>query len=821
MKSMTYEFLFSHKKATASKQTIALFVLILIAQFVWSQVPHKFNYQAVARDGSGAIIANQNISARFTIRDIAATGPIIYQETQHLQTNQFGLFTAIVGEGPASIGNFSTINWGSGIKFLQVEFDAQGGNNYLIVGSSQLLSVPYALYAETAGNGGGGATGATGGTGPTGAKGNTGATGSNGATGANGLNGVTGATGLKGSTGVTGVTGAAGAGHASGTLNYVAKFTPDSVSLGNSSIFDNGTNVGIHTSTPQSSLHIHNFNSTSLQLTTDSTGKNVSDGFLFSVNDSSEAGIIQHENKDLFISTSDNERIRFTKNGLVGIGTSFPQRDLVLISQTGLPTSQQIVSVLTGQLATDGLLVGQSDVFGTAQLMNQENKPLLFGTNSLERMRINEAGKVGIGMTNPQRELVVTAGFDTAAIQLASTVTGTSKFDGFVIGQRSNTGEIQLMNYESENVSIGTSGKERVTISQDGRVGINIPSPVNDLVVKNAAALPSRFQITSFATGDGPSDGLVIGHNNSTGSAFITNYENEPLSFGTSSTERMRITETGRIGIGLISASPAYNMDAAFNTDAIFRLKGQGGSFNRSIFVLDKNSAVNDQAAVQYSLNNSAQWLAGTLNNSNYRIFNFNTGNDALTIDFTNDNVGIGTPAPAAKLEVNGQVKITGGGPAVGKVLISDATGLASWGEDNPKKGFSAYSQNGLLSVANGVETQILFDNINFNDGNYYDSGLGTFNVYSEGMYHFDVKILWENFSSTGNATLALRLNGIITEQTRQTISLGATVQQILNSNFKLYSGDVVDVVVLQSTGVSQNVNLNQLESVFEGYKVY
>ena len=723
------------------KKKVTLFVLVLMANIGWSQVPHKFNYQAVARDGSGAINVNQNISVRFSIRDIAVTGPIIYQETQYLQTNQFGLFTAMVGEGPAGIGNFSSINWGSGLKYLQVEFDAQGGNNYLIVGSSQLLSVPYALYAETAGNGGGGATGATGANGNNGANGVTGATGlsgttgptgakgNTGSTGTNGLNGVTGATGLKGNTGSTGVTGATGVGYASGTLNYVAKFTPDSVSLGNSSIFDNGTNVGIHTSTPQNSLQIHNTNATGLQLTTDSTGKNASDGFLISVNDSSQAGIMQMENKDLFISTSGNERIRFTKDGLVGIGTSSPQRDLVLISQSGLPTLQQIVSVLTGQLATDGLLVGQSDVFGTAQLMNQENKPLLFGTNSLERMRINEAGKVGIGTINPQRELVVSAGFDTAAIQLVSSVTGILKFDGFVIGQRSNTGEVQLMNYETENVSIGTSGSERVTISQDGRIGINVTSPVNDLVVKNAAAQPSRFQIASSATGTGPSDGLVIGHSNSNGAAFITNYENESLSFGTSSIERMRITETGKIGIGLVSASPAYNIDAAFNTDAIFKLKGQGGTFNRSIFILDKSSATNDQSAVQYSLNNSAQWLVGTLNNNNYRVFNFNTGNDALTIDFANDNVGIGTPAPAAKLEVNGQVKITGGGPAAGKVLISDATGLASWGEDNPKKGFSAYSQNGLLSVTSGVETQILFDNINFNDGNYYDAGLGTFNV--------------------------------------------------------------------------------------------
>ena len=191
--------------------------------------------------------------------------------------------------------------------------------------------------------------------------------------------------------------------------------------------------------------------------------------------------------------------------------------------------------------------------------------------------------------------------------------------------------------------------------------------------------------MVSAATGEGANDGLIIGHTTTAGDAFITNYENKPLSFGTSGTERMRITGIGNIGIGLISSAPAYNIDAVFNTDAIFHLLGKGGSFNRSIFNLDKNNFSTDQAAIQYSLNDTAQWLVGTLNNNNYRIFNFNSGNDDFVINYTTDNVGIGTPTPSAKLEVNGQIKITGGGPGAGKVLISDATGLASWGEDNPR----------------------------------------------------------------------------------------------------------------------------------------
>jgi hypothetical protein len=243
---------------------------------------------------------------------------------------------------------------------------------------------------------------------------------------------------------------------------------------------------------------------------------------------------------------------------------------------------------------------------------------------------------------------------------------------------------------------------------------------------------------------------------------------------------------------------------------------------NRAMLNLDRSDSLSDQAAVQYSLNDSAQWLAGTLNNNNYRVFNFNSGNDALTVDYLTDNVGIGTPSPTAKLEVNGQIKITGGGPGQGKVLISDAAGLASWGEDNPKKGFSAYSSSGTLAIASAVETPVLFDTENFNDGAYYNSALGQYQAGSEGMYHFDVKVNWNTLSATGEIILALRLNGIITEQVRQGIQPGlSSTQQVLNANLKLYAGDVIDIVVLQNTGLSQSLNLNSLDSGFEGFKVY
>lgn len=353
-------------------------------------------------------------------------------------------------------------------------------------------------------------------------------------------------------------------------------------------------------------------------------------------------------------------------------------------------------------------------------------------------------------------------------------------------------------------------------------MGVNVPFPVNDFVVKNAANGISKVQIVSGQTGDGPIDGLIIGHTDSTGTSQIMNFENRALLLGTSSTERMRLTPNGNLGIGVVSAAPKYNIDAAYLGEAKMRLQATGGGVNSAIFILDKTDSTQGQAALQYSLNDSSQWLLGTLNNNNYRIFNFNTGDDALTIRFDNDNVGIGTPYPTAKLEVNGQVKITGGGPAAGRVLVSDANGLASWGEDNPKKAFSAFNFASSASIASGIETKLIFDNTSFNDGLYYDPSTSNFNVLSEGMYHFDLKLIWDNFSTSGDAVIAIRVDGQIIEQSRQTILMGSGAKsQTISANLKLFAGDTVDVAAIQHSGTTQTVSFSNIEGNFSGYKVY
>ncbi len=197
------------------------FILPLILCFVisitnsFSQAPEKFNYQGVARDISGNVLANQNISLEIKLHSSAALGTVVYHETHFVTTNAFGLFSIEIGGGNVLAGVFSAINWGSDTYYFDVAMDPNGANNFLAMGTQQLISVPYALYAKNSGNVG--ATGATGADGVTGATGSTGATGATGAgvqgpTGANGPTGATGATGSTGSAGATGSTGATGVG---------------------------------------------------------------------------------------------------------------------------------------------------------------------------------------------------------------------------------------------------------------------------------------------------------------------------------------------------------------------------------------------------------------------------------------------------------------------------------------------------------------------------------------------------------------------------------------------------------------------------------
>lgn len=204
------------------KSLLLLALAASLASYSYGQAPQKFNYQGIARNSSGAPLSSATLGLRISILDGSALGPTVFQETHSVTTNAYGLYNVAIGTGSPVTGSIGSVTWAGGDKYVKVEIDPAGGSSYVNLGETQLLSVPYALFAANS------AAGAPGPMGPA---------------------------GPAGPTGPTGPMGPAGSGSLSGTTNRVVKFTSSSAG-GNSQITDDGTTVSINTSSPSSSVRL-------------------------------------------------------------------------------------------------------------------------------------------------------------------------------------------------------------------------------------------------------------------------------------------------------------------------------------------------------------------------------------------------------------------------------------------------------------------------------------------------------------------------------------------------------------------------------------
>lgn len=144
--------LFSGKHFHTKVFILLIFALGGFASTLQAQAPRKLGYQGVARDASGAPVVNTGINVRLTFHDLDPAGTVLYSEEWPVLTNAFGLFNLQIG-GPGPFftsGLFSNIDWKTGDKYLQVEIDFRDGNGYFEMGTTQLISVPFAMYAAQA-----------------------------------------------------------------------------------------------------------------------------------------------------------------------------------------------------------------------------------------------------------------------------------------------------------------------------------------------------------------------------------------------------------------------------------------------------------------------------------------------------------------------------------------------------------------------------------------------------------------------------------------------------------------------------------------------
>ena len=135
------------------KFTIFITTLLLYVTAIFAQAPQKFSYQAVVRNASNALVTNAPVGVRISVLQGGVAGTLAYMETHTAVTNENGLMTLSIGSGNLMQGDFASIDWANGLYYLKSEIDPTGGTNYSITSIQQLLSVPYALYANESGNG--------------------------------------------------------------------------------------------------------------------------------------------------------------------------------------------------------------------------------------------------------------------------------------------------------------------------------------------------------------------------------------------------------------------------------------------------------------------------------------------------------------------------------------------------------------------------------------------------------------------------------------------------------------------------------------------
>jgi len=395
-----------------------LFIALLafFTSTAFSQVPQAFNYQGIARDAVGVPLLDRNIALRITLKEGGTPGLDVYKEIHQVQTNKLGLFSIEVGRGSSTFGLFNDIQWGAGQHFIQVEIDPNGGQNFTVMGTAQLLSVPYALYA-----------------------------------------GSTASQWQDNPKGIHYTVGSVGIGNANPTtLLTLEKNVSDGddrwlVSLNNPSLSArsfSSMKLSAGNQTSQTDLTHH-------AETYDFDGDKYAD---FGQLRSSGRGLILRSDKNnsaiKFLvgnlgGINIQERMRITGEGYVGIGTETPQNKLSLAGNNALSSDAVYLSLQNQSLGNrSGVILSlsagddenkttlshhsetydfdgdkytdfgqlRSDGRGLILRSDENNSAIKFlvgninGVNVLERMRITGMGFVGIGTGTPGSKLQVTGG---------------------------------------------------------------------------------------------------------------------------------------------------------------------------------------------------------------------------------------------------------------------------------------------------------------------------------------------------------------------------------------------------------------------------
>jgi len=395
--------------------------ILFFVNVATAQTPNSFRYQAVVRNASGLTLQTQNVNLRITLLQGTTTGTSVYSEEHTVTTNEFGMVNIEIGSGSTQIGTIAGIDWANGPYFIKIELDATGGNSFVEMGTTQLLSVPYALYAAS------------------GTEGPQGIQGVQGPAGQDGQQGVQGEQGVAGQNGISILwLGTFAASPANPVLNNAYYNSTDKKSY----VFDGstwqilaqdgatgaqgiqgtqglpGTNATIHSGTGISISNdtIYNTNLGSAINLTGSGATSVSGTYPNITISSTDNNTVYSAGSGLSLSGttfnsvwSNNVNNIYNNNGgNVGIGTSTPLSSLHIqgslrINDDTEGSGKVLTSDLSGNASWQTPAIGSS--LGTANYI-----PKFLSASELDNSLLYQNGeKIGIGTTSPTGRLQIQA----------------------------------------------------------------------------------------------------------------------------------------------------------------------------------------------------------------------------------------------------------------------------------------------------------------------------------------------------------------------------------------------------------------------------
>jgi hypothetical protein len=446
------------------------FIIAIIQETAQAQAPQAMNYQGIARSIEGKALANKSLKLHISIIDGKDNGETVYSETHVITTNQFGLYNLKIGEGKPLSGLFENIQWQLHNKYIKVELNENG--TLVDLGTTQLLSVPYALYAEHSG---------------------------------------------------TAAIADNDKSARAGTPNYLSKFDATGASNAeiNSQVFDNGNSVGISTAAPGAKFHVNGADANGNVMLLQHNNANGFGRYAF-WNDMGSAnratftrygstapgnigGLTQFPQANLLtfgcnvggtlISTNGNVGMAVIQGGNtklkmyadnttgnVGIGGNATAAARVHLSNTdGANTDMRITNNTSGHTATDGLVISENA--NNASITNAENASLSLGTNNTTRVAIGSAGNVIVNAPTSGNALQINGtvqingGAPGVGKVLTSDASGNASWQtpaggaytagsgigisGNVIsntGDVSNTNELQTLSLSGNNLSLSSGG---------------------------------------------------------------------------------------------------------------------------------------------------------------------------------------------------------------------------------------------------------------------------------------------------------------------------------------------------------------------------